>query len=52
LSNAFKPRKTLTGGIGSIIVKDAVGRHAEMQGLYDGRAAMLNRKTFKAKKFS
>ena len=42
----------IIGGIGALVVKDAVGRHAEKSGLYvltqadDGGAALLNREGF------
>ena len=46
------------GGIGALVVKDAVSRYAEKAGLYvltqtsDGGAALVNRKNFRAKEFS
>ena len=46
------------GGIGALVVKDAVGRYAEKAGLYvltqtsEGGAALVNRKNFRAKEFS
>ena len=46
------------GGIGALVVKDAVSRYAEKAGLYvltqtsEGGAALVNRKNFRAKEFS
>jgi len=46
------------GGIGALVVKDAVVRYAEKAGLYvltqtsEGGAALVNRKNFRAKEFS
>ncbi len=46
------------GGIGALVVKDAVGRHAEKSGLYvltqtdDGGAALLNREGFSPRVFN
>lgn len=46
------------GGIGALVVKDAVSRYAEKAGLYvltqtsEGGAALINRKNFQAKEFS
>ncbi len=48
----------LFGGIGALVVKDAVGRYAEKAGLYvltqtsEGGAGLVNRKSFRAKEFS
>ena len=48
----------IIGGIGALVVKDAVGRHAEKSGLYvltqadDGGAALLNRKGFMPRVFN
>lgn len=53
----FRGRR-LFGGIGALVVKDDVGRYAEKEGLYlltqtsEGGAALINRKTFRAKEFS
>ena len=50
--------RRLFGGIGALVVKDAVGRYAEKAGLYvltqtsEGGAALVNRKNFRAKEFS
>lgn len=49
--------RRLLGGIGALVVKDAVGRYAEKAGLYvltqtsEGGAALINRKNFRAKEF-
>jgi len=46
------------GGIGALVVKDAVSRYAEKAGLYvltqtsEGGVALVNRKNFRAKEFS
>ncbi len=48
----------IIGGIGALVVKDAVGRHAEKSGLYvltqtdDGGAALLNREGFSPRVFN
>ena len=53
----YRGRK-LFGGMGALVVKDAVGRYAEKAGLYvltqtsEGGAALVNRKNFRAKEFS
>ena len=53
----FRGRR-LFGGIGALVVKDDVGRYAMKAGLYvltqtsEGGAALINRKTFRAKEFS
>jgi Holliday junction resolvase-like predicted endonuclease len=50
--------RRLFGGIGALVVKDAVSRYAEKAGLYvltqtsEGGAALVNRKNFRAKEFS
>ena len=50
--------RRLFGGIGALVVKDAVGRYAEKAGLYvltqttEGGAGLINRKNFRAKEFS
>ena len=50
--------RRLFGGMGALVVKDAVGRYAEKAGLYvltqtsEGGAALVNRKNFRAKEFS
>jgi hypothetical protein len=50
--------RRLFGGIGALVVKDAVSRYAEKAGLYvltqtsEGGAALTNRKNFRAKEFS
>ncbi len=50
--------RRLFGGMGALVVKDAVGRYAEKAGLYvltqtsEGGAALTNRKNFRAKEFS
>ena len=50
--------RRLFGGIGALVVKDAVGRYAEKAGLYvltqttEGGAGLINRKSFRAKEFS
>ena len=50
--------RRLLGGMGALVVKDAVGRYAEKAGLYvltqtsEGGAALINRKNFLAKEFS
>jgi hypothetical protein len=50
--------RRLFGGIGALVVKDAVSRYAEKAGLYvltqtsEGGAALINRKNFRAKEFS
>ena len=53
----YQGRK-LFGGMGALVVKDAVSRYAEKAGLYvltqtsEGGAALVNRKKFRAKEFS
>jgi len=53
----YRGRK-LFGGMGALVVKDAVGRYAEKAGLYvltqtsEGGATLVNRKNFRAKEFS
>jgi Holliday junction resolvase-like predicted endonuclease len=50
--------RRIFGGMGALVVKDAVGRYAEKAGLYvltqtsEGGAALTNRKNFRAKEFS
>jgi len=50
--------RRLFGGIGALVVKDAVSRYAEKAGLYvltqtsEGGTALINRKNFRAKEFS
>jgi hypothetical protein len=50
--------RRLFGGMGALVVKDAVSRYAEKAGLYvltqtsEGGAALTNRKNFRAKEFS
>jgi hypothetical protein len=50
--------RRLFGGMGALVVKDAVSRYAEKAGLYvltqtsEGGAALINRKNFRAKEFS
>ena len=50
--------RRLFGGMGALVVKDAVGRYAEKAGLYvltqttEGGAGLINRKNFRAKEFS
>ena len=50
--------RRLFGGIGALVVKDAVSRYAEKAGLYvltqtsEGGAGLINRKNFRAKEFS
>ena len=50
--------RRLFGGMGALVVKDAVSRYAEKAGLYvltqtsEGGAALVNRKNFRAKEFS
>ncbi len=50
--------RRIFGGIGALVVKDAVGRYAEKAGLYvltqttEGGAGLINRKNFRAKEFS
>ncbi len=50
--------RRLFGGIGALVVKDAVSRYAQKAGLYvltqtsEGGAALTNRKNFRAKEFS
>jgi len=52
----YRDRK-IYAGIGSLVVKHAVGRYAEKAGLFvltqtdDGGAALLNRKGFKPREF-
>ena len=47
----------LIGGIGALVMQDAVGRYAEKKGLYvmtqsgDGKAMLINRQDFTAKEF-
>jgi len=50
--------RRLFGGMGALVVKDAVGRYADKAGLYvlkqttEGGAGLINRKNFRAKEFS
>jgi hypothetical protein len=50
--------RRIFGGMGALVVKDAVSRYAEKAGLYvltqtsEGGAALTNRKNFRAKEFS